>query len=227
VTRVAITTNIDRYAEPAAELERVGLEPVRLPCIEIKEVPGAADRARAASAYVDLVVITSSRSLELVWGSGPLPSVQFAAVGPATAAAIDRRGGRVGTIGEGGALLLAQRLAGEVATRRVLYLHAHGSDQAAMRLLENRAAGFSAVEVYRSVPVGPAADPVEAVIFASLSAVEGWLSARSLAGVVVGAIGATTSAGLKRHGRRPDVLAPAPSFTALVDALAAFLEEAT
>lgn len=226
MTRVAVTTSADRWDRPAAELERVGLEPVLLPCIAIEEVPGAAARARAAADEADLVVVTSARVLEVVWPTDSLPELDFAAVGSFTAAAVEQRGGRVITAGAGGALALAHQLVGDVEQRRVLYLHAHGSDPGAIALLDARAASLSSIAVYRSASIGPNGEQVAAATFASPSAVLGWLQTRALDGLVVAAIGATTAGELERQGRRVDVLAPIPSFAALADALAMFLEEA-
>lgn len=226
MTRVAVTTSADRWDRPAAELARVGLEPVPLPCIAIAEVPGAAARARAAAGEADLVVVTSARVVEVVWPTDSLPELDYAAVGGSTAAAVAQRGGRVITAGTGGAVALAHQLVDDVEQRRVLYLHAHGSDPGAIALLAARAAFLSSIAVYRSAPIGPKGEQVDAATFASPSAVVGWLRTRTLDDLVVAAIGATTAGELERQGRNPDVLAPIPSFAALAEALARYLEEA-
>lgn len=224
--RVAVTTSIDTWERPAVELRRVDLEPVPLPCIRVEEVPGAGERARLAISEADLVVVTSIRALDLVWGSGVLPDIDFAAVGPATAQGIKRKGGRVVRAGHGGALALVRLIEGDLRGRRVLYLHARGSDPDAISRLAGGAGSVVDVELYQSVPVGPGGDPVEAATFASPSAVAGWLQTRTLDGLILAAIGPATAGELARHGRPPEVTAPNPGFPALADALAAYLEEA-
>ncbi len=50
----------------------------------------------------DLLLITSVRTLDLLWPDGSMPAVEVAAVGERTAAAVDgagRAGGPVGTVG--------------------------------------------------------------------------------------------------------------------------------
>jgi uroporphyrinogen-III synthase len=64
---------------------------------------------------------------------------------------------------------------------------------------------------------------VHAVVFASPSAVTGWLLARDFEDVVVGVIGPTTQAAVGRH-RIPDVIAPEPSHHSLARALTSYLE---
>ncbi len=79
---------------------------------------------------------------------------------------------------------------------------------------------MKAVAVYRTRPCPPPQDPIEAVAFASPSAVRGWLLARDLNDVQVAAIGPTTAAELERAGHPPEVLAEEPHVTSLAEALA-------
>ena len=66
--------------------------------------------------------------------------------------------------------------------------------------------------------------PVEAISFASPSAVQGWLITRDLDDVVVGVIGQTTAAAVARI-RPPDAVATRPSHKALALALTDHLEK--
>ena len=90
-----------------------------------------------------------------------------------------------------------------------------------------RAAGAEVVaeSVYETVPIAPASDTVDVAIFGSPSAVEGWCRSRSLDGLVVGAIGATTAAALTHRGHPSDVVPERPSFENLVKALTQHLRE--
>jgi uroporphyrinogen-III synthase len=224
VTRVGVTT--DRFAEAAAAFALVGLEPVSLPCIQV--VPASDQvlaQAREAASMADLLLISSVRTLEVLWPNGAMPGVEVAAVGARTAAAVEARGGQVSLLGRAGLADLVERAADRLVSSRVVFPHAAGSDPEALGSLAERAINLRAFEVYRSHLVAPGPDPVQAVVFASPSAVEGWLLSRALDDLVVAVIGPTTWAAVARH-RPPEVMAPQPSHRALARALASYLEVA-
>ncbi len=214
----------DRFAEAAETFHRVGLAPVWLPCIRIE--PAAEDvlaEAREAASIADLVLISSVRTLDVLWDKRAMPAVAVAAVGESTAAAVTARGGRVVIVGRAGLADLVERAAGHLGSARVVFPHAAGSDPLALEQLLASATNLRMFEVYRTVPVAPALTPVQAAAFASPSAVEGWLLSRDLDGLVIGVIGATTWDAVARH-RLPDVVAPHPQNQALADAMASYLE---
>lgn len=220
--RVALTT--DRFETVAPEFTRLGLEAVSMPCIRIAPASShLLNEAREAALTAELLLITSARTLELLWPDGSMPSAPVAAVGEGTATAVTARGGRVSYVGRSGLGALVEQTAESLSASRVVFPHAAGSDPVALAELREQARGLSEFEVYRSVPVAPSTDRVEAVTFASPSAVEGWLLSRRLDSVVVGVIGPTTGAAVHRH-RPPDVMAPTPSHRALARALASYLE---
>ena len=66
---------------------------------------------------------------------------------------------------------------------------------------------------------------MRAAVFASPSAVAGWLLSRDFDGLVVGVIGPTTWKAVARV-RLPDVLASQPTHQTLAQALASYLEVA-
>lgn len=217
---MAVTTSRDRAPEAAACFAAAGLTPVVLPCIRIVPADDVGSLRRAAE-EADLLVLTSRRPLEILWPEGRMPPVPVAAVGPATARQAERWGARVVTVGRGGGADLVI----DGRWKAVVYPHAEGTDREVIRRLEAMAERLVAEPVYRTEPVPPAAYPVEAVAFASPSAVEGWTSGRSLDGLVVGAIGATTAAAVETFGRRPDVVPALPGYRALAEELAAHIEE--
>ncbi|MDP8958309.1 MAG: uroporphyrinogen-III synthase, partial [Actinomycetota bacterium] len=93
--RTAVTTSPDRAPAMAKELERVGLHPVVLPCLEVHPAgPGTLERARRAAEEADLLVLTSARVLGLLWPDGGFPATPVAAVGRSTAEGVRARGGR-------------------------------------------------------------------------------------------------------------------------------------
>jgi len=222
MTRVAITT--DRFADVAPAFRRFGLIPVWLPCITV--VPAQSDlliEARQAAASADLLVISSARTIDLLWPFGLMPSIEIAVVGSRTAAAATARGGRVVASGSSGLCDLIGQIGERIGDRRVACLHAAGADPAAIRALRDQTPNLRDFEVYRTIPAAPDHDPVEAASFASPSAVEGWLLSRDFDEVVVGAIGATTAAAVDLR-RSPEVVAPEPSHDALARAMAEYLE---
>lgn len=220
--RVAITT--DRFEKAASPFRRIGLEPVWLPCIRVEPATAAElTRARQAASVADLLLISSVRTLELLWPRGSMPAVEVAAVGESTAAAVAARGGRVVVVGRGGLADLAAQTAHRLAPVRVAFPHAAGSDPVAIEGIREHATDFLEFVVYRIIPIAPESAEVRAVAFGSPSAVEGWLLSRDFDGLVVGVIGGTTWEAVARH-RLPDVLAPRPSHQALAQRLASYLE---
>jgi uroporphyrinogen-III synthase len=222
MSRVAITT--DRFHRAAPHYARAGLEPLPLPSIRPEPLgPEALERARQAASQSRLTLITSPRVVELLWPRGGMAGIEVGAVGAVTAAAVTSAGGRLVVTGTGGLGRLIDLADGRLEGDGLVVLHAAGTDPGLIERIRARASGLDEHVVYRVVPVGPAPIPVEAVAFASPSAVSGWLLTRELGETVVGAIGETTAYAVARH-RPPDVIAPEPSHSALARAIASFLE---
>jgi uroporphyrinogen-III synthase len=222
VTRVAITT--DRFETVAPHFTLCGLDPVPVPSVRL--VPGervTLERARAASADAGLLVITSARTIALLWPESPMPEVPVAAVGDETASAVSAAGGRVVVTGRGGLAGLVESAARHLATADVVFPHGTGSDPVAISTLRSMSRVLEDHVVYRMAPTAPEATAVEAVVFGSPSAVEGWALTREFEGLVVGVIGNSTAGAVSRH-RPPDLVAPRPSYPALARALGSHLE---
>lgn len=222
MTRVAITT--DGFEKAAPAYEEAGFDPMWLPCIKVEPAPeGVLIQARNSASQAEVIVLSSVRTVELLWPEGPMPSADVVAVGAETAAAIAARRGRVIETGQSGLEALAAKARHRLAAAKVVFPHASGADLAALHLIREIAGNLLEYEVYRTQPIAPEQTQVLAVAFASPSAVEGWHLARNLEGLVVGVIGATTGEALTRH-RPPDVVAPEPTHRALAHALASHLE---
>jgi uroporphyrinogen-III synthase len=221
--RVAITS--DRVDKAAPLYRGAGLDPVWLPCIKVE--PARDDvlaRAREAAFDADIILLSSARTVDLLWPHEPIPSVDVVAVGVATAAAVTRRGGRLIISGDSGLAGLASQAGTELgAAARVVFPRSAHSDPATLRSIRDLAPGLTEFEVYRTQPIAPEKSEVRAIAFSSPSAVEGWHLTRNLDGLVVGVIGATTLAAAARY-RHPDVVASVPSHRVLAQALASHLE---
>lgn len=222
MTRVAITT--DRFARVAPGFSAVGLDPVHLPCIRVERRDEEAIRAaREAVAGAELVVVTSARTVSLLWPEGDMPLVDVAAVGRITASAVSAAGARVVATGRSGLSGLVEAASATLKGRNVVLIHASGADPNGMARLESVVGGLDEHVVYRVTPIAPDQLPVEAVVFASPTAVQGWAMSRGFDQLVVGVIGHTTAREAARH-RSPDLVASTPSFPALAHELSSYLE---
>lgn len=202
--RVAVTTTMDRSAGMAAELVSVGLTPVELPCIElVYGRPQDIARARAACEEADLIVLASSRALDVLWPDGSFPEAPAAVVGHGTATAVAERGGVVSAVSETTLLELAHSL--DLADQRVVVPHAASTDPRALAVFADRAQSLMAVPVYSTAPVGPAGEPVDGAIFVSSSAVHGWALTRRFSDLHIACLGPSTSVTLQLYGRDSDV----------------------
>ena len=222
--RVAITT--DRFEEVAPFFRRLGLEPVWLPCIRL----GRADdvvlaRAREAASSAELLLISSSRTLDLLWPDGSMPAVDVAAVGEQTAAAVEAWGGRVILSGRSGLTHLVAQMTDRLASSRVVFPHAAGTDPMTLERIREQATNLDEFEIYRTVAVAPESTQVQAAVFGSPSAVDGWLISRDFDRLVVAVIGPTTWEAVARH-RPPEVVAAQPTYQALARSLSSYLEVA-
>ena len=222
--RVAITT--DRFEEAAPPFRRLGLEPVWLPCIRLDQADDRVfARAREAASLAELLLISSPRTLDLLWPTGSMPAVDVAAVGERTAAAVKARGGRVILSGRLGLVDLVAQTADRLASSRVAFPHAAGADPAALEAIREHATNLHEFEIYRTVAVAPESTHVQAAVFGSPSAVDGWLLSRDFDRIVVGVIGPTTREAVARH-RSPEVVATEPTYQALAQSLSSYLEVA-
>ncbi|MBW3667198.1 MAG: uroporphyrinogen-III synthase [Actinobacteria bacterium] len=221
MTRVAITTAADRFSRLAESARRQGLHPVPLPCIEVIAAPAEVlEAARELARRADWLVLTSARTVEILWPEGEMPSVPVAAVGPATAAAAGAAGGGVGLVGESGGEDLIAELSEMIEGATVFFPHASGADRATTTAPGDSAVQIEAMPVYETRPIAPGPDRVDAVVFGSPSAVRGWGLSRSFAGLTLAAIGETTAAALAESARPADLIAPRPDFDDLMGLLA-------
>lgn len=224
MTRVAVTTTSDNFRRVADPLAEFGLKPIRLPCIWVAPSPDdVLDELRRATEQADWLIVTSARAIRTVWPDGGIPpGVRVAAVGPATADAARNAGGDVRIVGTGGATALREVLRGRMSGQRVVFPHARAADTRTIRRLRQEAASVVAEPAYTTHPTAPPNDPVDAVVFGSPSAVDGWASARAFDGTVVAAIGSTTATRVRELEATVDVISDPPDLTTLAGGLAAY-----
>ena len=226
--RVAVTTAADRAPYQAQVLSDRGLEPVFLPCIEVHPASGAdLNEARISSSTADWLLLTSQRAVNVLWPGGGMPAVPVAAVGRATASAIEAAGGQVALIGDSGAAGLVEMLAPRARGQSVVFPHASGANPRTRLYLERAGAIVNSLTVYQTLPLAPGPDEVDVVIVGSPSAIDGWCRSRTFNDILVAAIGETTRDALAGRGRPADVVATDPGFDSLARVIVAHLEVRT
>jgi uroporphyrinogen-III synthase len=219
--RIALTSTADRLAALEPVAVRAGLVPVVLPCIEyVTAEASVLETARRRAGGCDWLVVTSSRTVSTLWPEGGMPDLAVAAVGAATAAAVRTAGGDPAVVGQAGSAELFESMAPLVSGRSVFFPHAANADLSGVDILRTLGAVVETLAVYDVDPIAPAPDAVDAVAFGSPTAVAGWLLSRRLDGLVVGAIGATTTSALEERGEVPDVVPDQPSLDTLIGLIA-------
>ena len=247
--RVAVTRGSTGEDALSARLVALGADVLEAPAIVIvapesfDEIDRALRELEAfawlAFASANAVDRTVSRAAQLGVDVAALARLRLAAVGAATARRLERTVRTpdvVPSVASGEALAAA--LAPHVRGRRVLVPRPAESRPELVDGLTRAGATVVAPIVYRTAAAPPevleplasalAQRRLDAVLFASPSAVRSVVAAlgprRSmLQGIVLGAIGATTAAEMRRLGLTVDVQPPKASGEALADALAEIL----
>lgn len=250
--RVLVTRAQHQASELAERLSELGLQPLPLPVIEIAEPMSfaALDEALASLQHFQWIVFTSVNAVEAAGrrGFAKRQGVRIAAIGPATARALEA----IGMVAD---LVPAQAVAEAMA--RELLPHARQDDGAATRFLlvraeeardvlpeALRAAGgdvtiapayrnvipASSVEAVREMFSKPERMP-DAIPFTSSSSARNLLALCEAAGVRLPAaalrvsIGPITSETLRELGCPPHAEAPVASVQSLAEAVAAALQD--
>ncbi len=249
---IAITRPREQAAALAQRLEALGARVSLLPAISIAPLadPAPLDAAIARLGGYDWLVFTSVNGVRAVaerlaatgraWAERGLARV--AAIGPATAQALERAGVAVDlTPDEYVAEGILDGL-GLVTGQRILLARADIARRSLADGLRLRGAEVDEVTAYRTVtqPVAPDLiqrvlrdDPVDAITFTSSSTVRGLLQGlaalgrdphEALRGVALAAIGPITAATLREHGLTPAFVAEEYTIPGLTVALVAYFE---
>ncbi len=240
---VVITRSREQAAPFAQALAARGAIPVLFPTIEIRPLEdcSALDRVLKAADQYAWIVFTSVNTVHAVWerlhvlGQTTLPdSARIAAVGPATAAALERRGAPTGVMPRDFRGAAIAGALGDLSGRRVLLPRADiGREETAVALREAGAV-VEEVVAYHTVPAAAAPGDlaalrgkVDAVTFTSPSTVRNFVTlarpgARDLlARSLVACVGPVTAAAVTALGLTPPLQASQATSEALLDALEA------
>jgi uroporphyrinogen-III synthase len=270
--RVLVTRPAGQAEELVEALRARGAEPILLPAIEIRPLddPGELDRALERVAFYDWVIFTSANGVRAVWDrlaaldieealedaeEGRRPGQpRVAAIGPGTAAALERRGVRPAYVPpEYVAEALADGLP-DVEGAKILMLRADRARAILRERLEARGARVHDVAAYHTVsePAGsdalakaaagsrrepgrPAEEPlvsalgrIDAVTFTSSSTVHGFLRrvGRVPEGAAVVCIGPITARTARELGLAVDAVAERYTVAGLVEALVRHFQDA-
>ena len=243
--RIVVTRAREQASEFAEKLRAKGAEPIEFPLIQI--VPptdgyAALDEAMVRIGSYDWVCFASAPAVHAFCDrlalagkdARAMATAQIAAVGPATAEALQQRGliadfQPQAMTGAG----LGAELPGEVFGHNILIPRAKDGDDGLIEALTAREGRVEAVVAYENVLDGADADEVrarmaagtvDAVTFTSSSTVKNFVAALGTAtlppGVLVACIGPSTAKTAQEMlNRPPDVVAEAHTVTGLIAAL--------
>jgi uroporphyrinogen III methyltransferase / synthase len=222
--RVIVTRPRAQAAEFVNTLEMHGAEVIEFPTIRITE-PEDPEELRAAIRGVDgfdWIVFTSVNGVERFWRelrragreTESLAGILLCAIGPATAASIEREGGVAELMPEeyvAEAVVEALAARSELRGSRILLPRAAEARPVLPDSLRERGAEVVEVAAYQSVPDAAEADRVRALLdrrqvdlitFTASSTVRNFVAAvgKEIGGALVASIGPITSATAREEG---------------------------
>ncbi len=237
--RILITRAREQAGELADKLRALGGEPVQFPTIQVAPVENFAelDEALERAAEFDWVVFTSANGVRAVaerlneLGRSPrlFDSPRLAAIGPATAHALEELGLRVSFIPT---RFLGEQVARELPVQpgeKALLLRADIASDVLARVLAERGVSVTNVVAYRTIKASsvPAhLEQIDAVTFTSPSTVRNFVEMlddkTGLGGARVFCIGPVTAQAAAELGLPVDAVAREHTMDGLVQALAEF-----
>ena len=247
--RMVITRSREQAAELVERLEGLGANPIVAPSIRIEppESYEPLDREVAAVSTYDWVIFTSANGVDqfmarLLAGPGDLrdlKGVRICAIGPSTAARIEKRGIRVDLMPpeyRAEAVLEALKAHSDVKGLRFLLPRADLAREVLPHELRAAGAHVTEVTAYRTVLAESGGEPdvyrllldrrVDAIVFTSASTVRNFVkiigaepAADLLRTTVVACIGPVTAEAAQQLGIHTSVMPPTYTIPALVDAL--------
>jgi hydroxymethylbilane synthase len=248
--RIVLTRSREQAGEWMAKLSQLGAIPVLIPAIRTVTRPDLhlLDEALGRLADYQWLIFTSGNGVRIVqerlaanqWGVEHLQQCQVAAVGPATAAALQPLGLATTTLpDEFMAEAIAPKL-GDLTGQRVLLPQAAAARSTLTEQLQRQGAQVDALAVYDTLPVKPdeaALDAlrqgVDAIVFTSGSTVrnlvaglqDDLLAARQLQQALLVYIGPSTAAVAHELGLPVGIVASEPSLAAIVTALREYFDK--
>lgn len=243
--RVLVTRARAQADGLAARLAALGAQVIAMAAIEIAPMPDSSplDEAIARLHTYDWIIFTSVNGVAAFWQrftetGNPAQAMQHlavAAIGPATAQALEERGISPRFIpSEYVAEAIASGI-GEVAGKRILLPRAEIARKALAVALRQRGAIVDEVAAYRTLPPTPDAQALEelrqgvdAILFTSSSTVRNFIhmAGNDTGTAVIACIGPITAQTARELGMAVDVVASEYTTDGLVRALVAHYQQA-
>ncbi len=254
--RVVVTRAADQARELGDLLAAAGAQPIFLPLIRIEPIiDQAAEQTAVADALADLaqfdwLVFTSTNAVDIFLRQchqlgRPLSATidnlpRIAAVGPATRDALIKHGLPVDAMPDEYVGAAIPDALGDLKGMSILLPRSARGGAALPKRLVALGARVVDLPIYTTISTQPSAKAqqglaggVDAITFASGSAVQAWLEAvavnpalgRDAEGAAIVCIGPSTAQVAQEAGLRVDVAAPEHTLAGMVDALAAYYEE--
>lgn len=250
------TVLVTRAKQQAPELSRplrnAGARVIEIPLIEIAP-PSSQSKFEAALRRLgqyDWLILTSVNGVEALFGGlqklrlspSVLQRVQVAAIGPATRAAVEKKGLRVAVMPrEYVAEAVVKALRSRIAGRRVLLLRAAVARDVIPRELRGAGAKVTVVAAYQTKIPAKSREQLQGLLkkrapdvitFTSSSTVRNFarlagsgLYSGALDGTVLASIGPITSSTLREHRLRPAIQAHEYTMKGLVEAIKAWAQK--
>ncbi len=242
--RILVTRPRAQAAELCDKLAAQGAIPIVFPTIEIAPLDDytALDRAIRHLAQYQWIIFTSVNGVKSFWerldavGAGLMPTLRVAAIGPATASALQAHDVTITLIPDEYVAEAIIESIGAVQGQRILLPRADIAREALAVELQQRGAIVDEIAAYRTLPAQPDTDGlielrrgVDVITFASSSTVRNFIALVGQTaiqpGTRIACIGPITANTARELGLRVDVQATDYTMDGLVAALVQYLSE--
>lgn len=236
--RILVTRPRAQAADLCDKLAALGAVSIVFPTIEIAPLadPALLDEAIRHLAHYQWIIFTSVNGVKAFWdrldavGAGLVPAHHIAAIGPATARALESHGVTVTLIPDEYVAEAIVDKIGDVRGQRILLPRADIAREALAHELQQRGALVDEIAAYRTLPAAP--DPiglaelqrgVDVITFTSSSTVRNFVALvgrdSSPPHTLIACIGPITASTARELGLRVDIMASEYTMAGLVSAL--------
>src|SRR5512135_1610959 len=242
--RILVTRPRAQAAELCDKLAALGATPIVFPTIEIAPLDDytALDRAIRQLAQYQWLIFTSVNGVKAFWdrldvvGAGVTPTLRIAAIGPATASALQAHDVTVTLIPDEYVAEAILESIGVVRGQRILLPRADIAREMLAVELRQRGAIVDEIAAYRTLPVQPdrkglieLGRGVDAITFTSSSTVQNFVALVGRDSIppqaLIACIGPITANTARELGLRVDIQATDYTMDGLVSALIVYFEK--
>ena len=233
--RILVTRPRAQAADLGDKLLALGAQPILFPTIEIAPLDdySSLDRAIASLKEYHWIIFTSANGVAAFWNrlnDRLPPQIKVAAIGPATARALQENGARAELIPDEYVAEAILEKIGDVKDQWILLPRADIAREALATELSNRGAIVHEIAVYRTLPTAPDSNGlaelqrgVDVITFTSSSTVRNFVALVGqdiiLPNALIACIGPITAQSAREVGLRVNVMAKEYTIAGLVAAL--------